>query len=103
MFGKSLKNFDNKTDTSLFLQKPYLRSDYKKTNIEEDIDMINQFRIQKLPVPIITREVVSQIYVDNKFKDPSIIKSSTLVDFNDRSVDNVRFVKLTVCLQLEKT
>ena len=30
-----------KFDTSLFVQKPYLRSNYIESNIEEDIDLKN--------------------------------------------------------------
>ena len=46
VFGNSnSKNSDNKIDTSLFVQKPYLRSIYIEANIEEDIDLKNQFRI----------------------------------------------------------
>ena len=33
-------------------------------------------------------------YVDNLFDDPSIIKNSAHVDFNDKNLDNVRFVKI---------
>ena len=32
----------NKKDTSLFVQKPYLRHNYIEPNIEEDIDLKNQ-------------------------------------------------------------
>ena len=39
VFGNSNSN-DNgrKIDTSLFVQKPYLRTNYIESNIEEDID-----------------------------------------------------------------
>ena len=39
VFGNSSNNSDNKIDTSLFVQRPYLRSDYIEANIEEDIDL----------------------------------------------------------------
>ena len=32
----------NKTDTSLFVQKPYLRNNYIEANVEEDIDFKNE-------------------------------------------------------------
>ena len=44
VFGNSSNNSDNKIDTSLFVQKPYLRTNYIESNIEEDIDLKNQFR-----------------------------------------------------------
>ena len=40
VFGNSdSNNSDRKIDTSLFVQKPYLRSNYIESNIEEDIDL----------------------------------------------------------------
>ena len=39
VFGNSSNNSDNKIDTSLFVQKPYLRTNYIEANIEEDIDV----------------------------------------------------------------
>ena len=38
VFGNSSNNSGNKIDTSLFVQKPYLRSNYKESNIEEGFD-----------------------------------------------------------------
>ena len=46
VFGNSSSSYDkNKIDTSLFVQKLYLRTNYIEANIEEDIDLKNQFRI----------------------------------------------------------
>ena len=45
-------NNGNKIDTSVFVQKPYLRTKYIESNIEEDIDLKNLFRIKNLPDPI---------------------------------------------------
>ena len=74
VFENSSNNFDSKIDTSLFVQKPYLRHNYIEANIEEDIDLKNQFRIKSLPDPFSIREAASKQYVDNLFNDPSIIK-----------------------------
>ena len=75
VFGKSNSN-DNgiKIDTSLFVQKPYLRTNYIEANIEEDIDLKNRFRIKNLPDPNSIGEACSKNYVDNLFNDPSIVK-----------------------------
>ena len=94
VFGNSSNNSDNKIDTSLFVQKTYLRTNYIESNIEEDIDLKNQYRIKNLPDPISIGEPVSKQYVDNKFNDPSIIKNTAHVDFNDKNLDIVRFVKV---------
>ena len=39
VFGNSSSNSENKIDTSLFIQKSYLRTNYLESSIEEDIDM----------------------------------------------------------------
>ena len=39
VFGNSNSNSDNKIDTSIIVQKPYLRSNYIESNIEEEIDL----------------------------------------------------------------
>ena len=49
VFGNSSSSYDNGNlfDTSLFAKKPYLRRNYIESNIEEDIDLRNQYRIKK--------------------------------------------------------
>ena len=74
VFVNSSNNSEQKIDTSLFVQKPYLRTNYIEANIEEDLDIKNQFRIKYLPDPFSIREAASKNYVDNLFNDPSIIK-----------------------------
>ena len=41
VFCNSSNNSDNKIDTSLFVQKPYLRTKNIEANIEENIDLKN--------------------------------------------------------------
>ena len=67
VFGNSnsIDNNCNKIDTSLFVQKPYLRSNYIESNVEENIDMKNQCRIRNLPDPVNTQGACSKNYVDN--------------------------------------
>ena len=77
VFGNSSSNDNNnKIDTTLFVQNPYLRTNYVESNIEEDIDLKNQFRINNSPDPIGIREAASKNYVDNLFNDPSIVKKT---------------------------
>ena len=101
VFGNSSNNSDNKIDTSLFVQKPYLRTNYIEANIEEDIDLKNQFRIKNLPDPISIREACSKNYVDNLFNDPSIIKNIEHIDLNDRNITNARFIQVNQCPQID--
>ena len=87
VFGNSnSNNSGNKIDRSLVVQKPYLRSNYIEANIEEEIDLKNQFRIKNLLHPISIREPTSENYVDNIFKN--------YVDFNDVKLENIKFVKV---------
>ena len=81
VFGSSSSSYDNgrKIDTKLFVQKPYLSTNTIESNIEEDIDLKNQFRIKNLPVPISIKEAASKNYVDNKFNDPSIKKTLNIL------------------------
>ena len=94
VFGNCSNNSDNKIDTSLFVQKPYLKTNYLEANIEEDIDLKNQYRYKNLPDPTNIQDACSKNYVDKKFNDPSIIENTAHVDFNDKNLDNVRFVKV---------
>ena len=94
VFGNSnSNNNDNKIDTSLFVQKPSLRTNYIESSIEEDIKLENQYKIKTLPDPFSIREAASKSYGDNKFIGPSILKNNDHVDFNDKNLDKVK-VKL---------
>ena len=101
VFGNSFNNSENKIDTSLFVQKPYLRHIYIEANIEEDIDLKNQFRIKNLPDPISIREAASKNYVDISINDPSIIKNSEHIDLNDRNITNARFIQVNQLPQID--
>ena len=101
VFGNSSNNSDQKIDTSLFVQKPYLRTNYIESNTEEDIDLKNQFRIKNLPDPISIREPASKNYVDSLFNDPSIVKISAHIDLNDRNITNCRFLSVNQLPQID--
>ena len=60
--------------------------------------MKNQFKIENLPYPINSKETASNACVDDKFSDPFLEKVKAIVDFNHRSLDNVRFVKVNSLL-----
>ena len=70
----SSNNFENIIDTSLSARKPYLRTNYIESKIEEDIDLKNHFRIKNLPDPMIIREACSKNHLHMLFNDPSILK-----------------------------
>ena len=81
VFGNFLNNSEHKIDTSFFVQKPYLRTNYIEANIEGDIDLKNQYKIKNLPDPINTQDACSKNYVHNLFNDPSIIKKQCTTGF----------------------
>ena len=102
VFGNSnSNNNDNKIDTSLFVQKPYLRHNYIESNIEEDIDLKNQYRIKNLLDPTEMQDACSKKYADNLFNDPTIIKNSAHIDLNDRNITNVRFLQVNQMPQID--
>ena len=86
VLGNSLIISEKKLDTSIFVQTPFLRPNYIKSNLEEDIEMKNQFKIKNLIDPISIREACSKIYVDNKFKNDN--------SFNDVALANIKIVKV---------
>ena len=103
VFGNSSSSHDNgnKIDTSLFVQKPYLRTNYLEANIEEDIDMKKKFKIKKLSSPQENSDAVCKSYVDNLFNDPSIIKNNIHIDLNDRNITNARFIQVNQWPQID--
>ena len=84
----SSSSHDNgkKTDTSLFVQRPYLRSEYIEADIEENIDSKNQFKTKNLPDLFGIREGVSKDDVDNKINKD--------IDFRDKNLNKKEFVKV---------
>ena len=103
VLGNSFSSNDNgnKIETSIFVQKPYLRTNYVENNIEEDIDLKNQFRFKILPDSLSTREAASKIFADDKYIDPSIIKNTEHIDLNDRKITNVRFIQVNQLPQMD--
>ena len=103
VFGNSSSSYDNgkEIDTSLFVQKPYLRSIYIESNIEEDVGLKNQYRINKLPDLISIREAASKNCVDTLFNDPSIVKNNAHIDLNDGNITNARFIQVNQLPQID--
>ena len=96
VFGNSSSSYDNgkKFDASMFVGNFYFGTNYIESNIEDYIDLEKQFRFKKLPCPVENSIAVCKSQVDRKLNDPSIIRNTTHVDFNDKCLDNVRFTKV---------
>ena len=86
VFGNFSHDKGNRIDTSVVVQKPYLRTNYIEAYLEEDNDLKNQFRIQNLPDPISMRDACCKNHVDNIFRN--------YIDFNDVKIENIKFVKV---------
>ena len=91
VFGNSLNNSENKIDTSRFLQKSYLRSNYIETDLDHDIYLKNQYRIINLPSPINDKDGVNKSYIDTKIADiiKKNIQNDDYISFLDN--DNVEY------------
>ena len=50
--------------------------------------------ISALKIPKTKIELPAKSYVDKKSNDPRIIKKTAHIDFNDKNIDNGRFVKM---------
>ena len=86
------KLYVDKTITNTVDESPLLRLDPdEKFNLDEqDSILLNS----TLTSPETIIKLPSEVYVDNKFNDPSIIKDAAHVDFNDKNFDNVRFTEV---------
>ena len=62
----------------------------EKLKLDEQASIV---LVSALTSPKTINEVPTKNYFDNKFNDPSIIKNNAHVDFDDKSLDNVRFNK----------
>ena len=96
-------SYDNgkRIDTSLFVQKPYLRTNYLESNTEENLDLKNQYKIKHLPDPTDIQDACRKQYVDNKFNNPSIIKNTAHIDLNGKKVTNARFIQVNQLPQID--
>ena len=92
VFGNSnSNNSENKVDTSIFVQKSYLRSNYIESDLDHDIYLKKQYRIIKIPHPVNNQYIVNKLYIDNKIAE--IIKrnnqNNDYISFLDN--DNVEY------------
>ena len=99
VFGNSSINSEQKIDTSLFVRRPYLRFNYIESNIEEDIDLKDQYRIKILPNPISITEAASKLYVDSEIDQPSLVRNNQDNDFNNNNLTNIKSITLNTQAQ----
>ena len=106
VFGNSNSNDNNnKIDTSKFVQKSYLRSNYIETDLDHDINFKNQYRIINLPDPINNKDGVNKIYIDNKIGDiiKRNVQNDDYISFLDNDNVEYKLIKYRPKKSLTKT
>ena len=94
VFGNSSHDNNNKIDTSLFVQKPYLRTNYIEANIEEDIDLKNRYRIINLPDPTNLQDACNKNYINIAIDEISLVKNNKDNDFGNHNLTNINSITL---------
>ena len=101
IFGNYSNNSEHKIDTGFFVQKPCLRIIYIGTNLAEDSNMKNQYKIKNLPCPHKNSDADSKSYVDNLFNDSILIKNTEQKDLKVRNITNARFIRVNQLPQID--
>ena len=94
VFGNSSHDNNNKIDTSLFVQKPYLRTNYIEANIEEHIDLKNQYKIKNLPDPTNLHDACNKNYIDKIIDELSLVRNNKDNDFGNYNLTNINSITL---------
>ena len=68
-----------------------MRLDPEEKKLDEPYSIILN---STLTIPKTMIEIPNKSYFDKKFNDSSILKNTAHVDFNDKNLDNVRFIKV---------
>ena len=91
-FGRAISNTSTSTSG---VTKTYIRANYIESNLEEDIDMKNQFKILNLPNPTLLQDPATKYYVDNKtvdlvpnseFDNTTIVRTNKNNNFNGNRI-----------------
>ena len=85
VFGSTSGRIESKIDTSSFVQRPYLRTNFIEIFIGKDIHLKNQTEIKNRPDPNSIRTAASKSHVDKKCINPCIIKDTGNNDFEKKS------------------
>ena len=92
VFGSSSSSqSDSQIDTTNFLKKSYINTNYIETNMEEDIDMKNQFYIKNLPNINNSNDCMNKIYADTNYlksshyDNNSIVRNNVNTNFNNNT------------------
>ena len=91
-FGRAISNTSTNTSG---VTKTYIRANYIGSNLVEDIDMKNQFKILNLPNPTLLQDPATKYYVDIKtldlvpnseFDNTTIVRTNKNNNFNGNTI-----------------
>ena len=91
-FGRAISSTSTSTAG---VSKTYIRANYIESNLEEDIDMKNQFKILNLPNPTLLQDPATKYYIDNKtvdlvpnseFDNTTIVRTNKNNNFNGNTI-----------------
>ena len=74
VFGSTSSTGSTNVDTTLFVQKPYLRTNYIESDMEEDIDMKQKFKIKNLVDPTNDFDAANKSYIDKNIDESTLLR-----------------------------
>ena len=77
VFGSTSLTGQANLDTTLFVQKPYLRTNYIESDMEQDIDMKQKFKIKNLLDPINANDAANKAYIDRNINESTLLRIPT--------------------------
>ena len=98
-FGRAISGSSTSTNTGI--TKGYIKVNYIESNMEEDIDMKNQFKIKNLPNPTNLQDPATKFYVDSKtnnlvsiseLDNNSIVRNNKNNNFNGNTITGLESV-----------
>ena len=73
------------------------------SNIEEDIDLKNQFLFKNLKDSLSKGDACTKNYVDNLFNEPNVIENKAHIGLNDRNITNARYIQVNQLHQIDSS
>ena len=89
-FGRAISSTSTSTSG---VTKTYIRANYIESNLEEDIDMKNQFKILNLPNPTLLQDPATKYYIatvdlvpNSQFDNTTIVRTNKNNNFNGNTI-----------------
>ena len=82
------------TNTSSSVSKSYIKANYIEEDMEEDIDMKNQYRIKNHPTPNNLDDCVSKRFTDSNYVKITDFDANSIVRNRNMNFNSVTFTDL---------